>query len=652
MVEIGKWFKAKNIKIDDNYNFPDEALLKIKNSIEKYRSFIVLSYWGDKIHQKVLYALKKISPNITLYEPSGGDLKNVNLLPNTLLWRRKGYILINFDEYEKYKNLTDFMRLGKRKGYNFIGISSFGDDKELLYENIFRSYGISPKDIFDEEINLIDFYDYNSILYEGVEELLKWENRWNNIDIESRMLLNIIKVFVDKDLTLNNSGIPIIWLEKIFQKRGANFKKALKDLKMFEFVKIQNGLIYPNMLSLQIIPVGDVDIKSFLGIDDVLNLKILRNLVSMGKCGLDPRRIVNINTLNSSERIEFLMILLDFNVKKYLLDLDISMLNSAEIYADELKRFINRVDADIKHKILHSLGKFYTVKGLEVEPLNSLTKALEFLGNSFTIARSQGFSFSAGKYFLDYIQVLINLSYIEEPIEVLKKAHNLITKYENTIPPCFENEFKYVKMHTKLHLYYHMGYEEGLKELLRDFKILMKKIPEDSKIKAKVLTSLGIVYMLLGEFPIANTYFEEAEKLQNNKHDFLRLHSWKLYNLLNYADINLIVEDIKKHLKVEIIENAPITYGIYLFLLGLAHYKMFLKERTNKLKSEAISILTSAVRFLNGLSLFKSLAWEVMGDIYIIIGDYGLSQEFYMLSNEYFEKSPVNKMRLKKKIPL
>ncbi|MEO0149360.1 MAG: hypothetical protein ABIL23_02910, partial [candidate division WOR-3 bacterium] len=178
------------------------------------------SYWGDKIYQKVLYALKTISPKITLYEPPAGDLKDANLSLNTFLWRRKRYILINFDEYEKYKNLTDFMIMGRRKGYNFIGISSFGGDKELLYENIFRSYGISPKDIFDEEINLIDFYDYNFILDKGVEGLLKWENRWNNMDIESKMLLNIIKVFVDKDLTLDNYGIPIIWLEKVFQKKG------------------------------------------------------------------------------------------------------------------------------------------------------------------------------------------------------------------------------------------------------------------------------------------------------------------------------------------------------------------------------------------------------------------------------------------------
>ncbi|MEO0168780.1 MAG: hypothetical protein ABIL42_00960 [candidate division WOR-3 bacterium] len=544
------------------------------------------------------------------------------------------------------------MIMGRRKGYNFIGISSFGGDKELLYENIFRSYGISPKDIFDEEINLIDFYDYNFILDKGVEGLLKWENRWNNMDIESKMLLNIIKVFVDKDLTLDNYGIPIIWLEKVFQKKGANFEKALKDLKIFEFVKIQNGLIYPNMLSLQIIPVGDMDIRFFLGIDDVLNLKILRNLVSGEKYDLDPRKIVNINTLNSSERIEFLMILLDFNTNKYLWDLDISMLSSAEIYADELKRFINRVDTDIKHKILYSLGKFYTVKGFEIEPLNNLAKAIEFLGNSFNIACSQGFSFSAGKYFLDYIQALINLSYIEEPHEVLEKAHNLITKYENIIPPDLENEFKYVKINTELHLYYHMGYKEGLKGLLRDFEVLMKKIPQNSKIKTKVLTSLGILYMLLEEFPIANTYFEEAEKLQNNRYAFLRLHIWRLYNLLNYADINLVIEDIKKHLEPEIMENAPITYGIYLFLLGRAHYKMFLKERTNKLKHEAISILTSAVRFLNGLSLFKSLAWELMGDIYKVIGDYCLSQQFYMLSNDYFEKSLVNKIKLRKKIPL
>lgn len=332
MVEVGKWISIKDIEVDDNYYFPDEAFLKIKNSIEKYRSFIVFSYWGDKIYQKVLYALKTISPKITLYEPPAGDLKDANLSLNTFLWRRKRYILINFDEYEKYKNLTDFMIMGRRKGYNFIGISSFGGDKELLYENIFRSYGISPKDIFDEEINLIDFYDYNFILDKGVEGLLKWENRWNNMDIESKMLLNIIKVFVDKDLTLDNYGIPIIWLEKVFQKKGANFEKALKDLKIFEFVKIQNGLIYPNMLSLQIIPVGDMDIRFFLGIDDVLNLKILRNLVSGEKYDLDPRKIVNINTLNSSERIEFLMILLDFNTNKYLWDLDISMLSSAEIY--------------------------------------------------------------------------------------------------------------------------------------------------------------------------------------------------------------------------------------------------------------------------------------------------------------------------------
>ncbi len=640
---LGKLVPLKSIRVEDVY-VDENVRNEIEIPVSKGESIIIFSYLGDNLKQKVLTILKQRFPKKRVFIPEIKDIER-NYIPRNLL-KRKHILLFDFDSNIYTANAHKFLLKSKSKGFQIIGISCWGDDEEIIIKKFFENHGIYYKEIFPQKINLIDISEDKTQMEMGLDIMRRWEERLEKLDIKTKYILGIISILIENGIFKHNFGIPKSWISSIVREKMKyeEFENHIEILKFMGFIREYNAILYPDIKVLQILNLKiGTKLDDLLGINDEMDVFIIKRLAYERKYdkAFNLINTINMGSLDKYDKVVYLISLLDIFLGMWFKNMDRYYLEVADSYAQQLYEISRYLHNDeLRMNIYLSLGRYFLLKGREFECLNNYRKSLNFFNASFDIARRNKYGLKAKEALIYKVRSYVRMSYIFDPLKNLDDAQNILLRID-------ENH-RLLKLKIMVHKMYHTGRYDMANNILREYEVLLKHTQNP-----KIYAYMGIVYMLLGQHTLAETFFNELERSltgSNNIYNLLQAKSLKLYNRIFFSDpLDIIDEAINLSENLE--EIFPITYGILNFIVGKTFTHLYKETKNKSYRASAYEYLTLAAKYTKNLPFVLSMIKEELGDIASLSGDFGLATQYYLDSlDTYFASSPHSRDRLYKKL--
>lgn len=640
---MGRLVPLKNIKVENVY-VDENVRNEIEKAVSNFENIIIFSYLGDNLKQKILNILKEHCPKRCIFIPEIKDVER-NWVPRNLL-RRKHVLLFDFDSNIYTANAHKFLLRSKSEGFQIIGISCWGDDEEVIIKRFFENHGISYKDIFSKKINLIDISEDKSQMEIGLDVMRKWEERLEKLDIKTKYILGVISILIENGIFKHNFVIPKSWIISIVREKMdcKEFENHIEILKFMGFIREYNAVLYPDMRVLQILnlKVG-IKLDDLLGINDEMDVFIIKRLTYEGKYkkAFNLINTINMSSLDNYDRVILLISLLDIFLGMWFNKMDRYYLEVADNYAQllyELGKHLH--DDELRMNIYLSLGKYFLLKGREFECLDNYKRSLNLFNASFDIARRNKYGLKAEEALIYKVRSYIRMSYIRDPLENLDHAQNILLE--------MDEKHRLLKLKIIVHKMYHTGRYDIANNVLRECDTLLKHTQN-----REIYAYMGIVYMLLGQHTLAETFFSELERCLTGSdeiYNLLQVKILKLYNRISFSDPwDVINEAINLSKNLEHV--FPITYGTLNFIIGKAFTRLYRETKNKSYRANAYEYLVLAARYTKNFPFVLSMIKEELGDIASLSEDFGLATQYYLDSlDTYFASSPYNRYRINEKL--